>query len=106
MRSISMKIFLTLALIAQMILLSWAKYFSSLADAVLKTAVAEPKVDVLEMLDQFQHYTDLDNYLGYLSAAIWVVVAIIVYKKELSKTSFAHLIVYLPILFNFVLSFV
>ncbi|MDA9556084.1 hypothetical protein N9R79_01090 [Vibrio sp.] len=59
--------------------------------------------NLLSSLDKFQYYGDLGDYLGYVSAIIWVGVVIATKLKNVSSTNMASLAICLPLIFPMVL---
>jgi len=98
-----MKIYLLVATLLQLTLLSFSKYYDSIANGVLKSAVEIQGFNLLSSLDKFQYYSDLDDYLGYVSATIWVMVVVVTKLKNVSSSNMANLAICLPLLFHMVL---
>ncbi len=61
---VNMKIFLIVATLVQFTLLSFSKYYCSIANEVLRKAVETKESNFLSFLDKYDYYNDLDNYLG------------------------------------------
>lgn len=98
-----MKIFLITATLAQLVLLILSKYYGFVADGVLQAAVEAQDSNILMSLDNFQHYRNLDDNLGYMSTSIWVLVVIITLLKSVSSTKMGNLAICLPLVFNMIL---
>lgn len=100
---VNMKIFLIVATLAQFTLLSFSKYYCSIANEVLRKAVETKESNFLSFLDKYDYYNDLDNYLGLASATVWVMVVLVIKLKNVSSTDMAHVAVCLPLFFHMVL---
>ncbi|HCE3663582.1 TPA: hypothetical protein NG674_004642 [Vibrio parahaemolyticus] len=94
-----MKIFLIVATLVQLTLLSFSKYYRSIANDVLRNAVETKEADLLSSLDKFDYYSDLDNDL-FLAA---VMVLVVTKLKSISSTDMANLAICLPLFFNMIL---
>lgn len=100
---VNMKIFLIVATLVQFTLLSFSKYYCSIANEVLRKAVETKESNFLSFLDKYDYYNDLDNYLGLASATVWVMVVLVIKLKNVSSTDMAHMAVCLPLFFHVVL---
>ncbi|HHX8286401.1 TPA: hypothetical protein ACVOYT_004576 [Vibrio diabolicus] len=98
-----MKIFLIVATLVQLTLLSFSKYYRSIANDVLRNAVETKGVDLLSSLDKFDYYSDLDNDLFLAAVTVWVMVLVVTKLKSISSTDMANLAICLPLFFNMIL---
>ncbi|AVF95452.1 hypothetical protein AL552_17740 [Vibrio diabolicus] len=98
-----MKIFLIVATLVQLTLLSFSKYYRSIANDVLRNAVETKEVDLLSSLDKFDYYSDLDNDLFLAAVTVWVMVLVVTKLKSISSTDMANLAICLPLFFNMIL---
>ncbi|MEA5239083.1 hypothetical protein VB602_22785 [Vibrio parahaemolyticus] len=98
-----MKIFLIVATLVQLTLLSFSKYYRSIANDALRNAVETKKADLLSSLDKFDYYSDLDNDLFLAAVTVWVMVLVVTKLKSISSTDMANLAICLPLFFNMIL---
>ncbi|EJA3105403.1 hypothetical protein MWT34_004625 [Vibrio vulnificus] len=98
-----MKIFLIVATLVQLTLLSFSKYYRSIANDVLRNAVETKEADLLSSLDQFDYYSDLDNDLFLVAVTVWVMVLVVTKLKSISSTDMANLAICLPLFFHMIL---
>lgn len=107
-----MKLFLKIALLTQLVLLGASAYFACIANGILTRMTKRQEMDTLDIssalqaFTEHQYYNDLDNYLGYAFAVIWIIVVIMVNVKGISKEKLASLTIYLPLLINSLLMFI
>ncbi|ELA9340191.1 hypothetical protein [Vibrio parahaemolyticus] len=98
-----MKIFLIVATLVQLTLLSFSKYYRPIANDVLRNAVETKEADLLSSLDKFDYYSDLDNDLFLAAVTVWVMVLVVTKLKSISSTDMANLAICLPLFFNMIL---
>ncbi|OOE87976.1 hypothetical protein [Salinivibrio sharmensis] len=100
-----MKALSIILLTVQLVLIGFSHYYGGIASREIQNISTAADAQLHTILYRVQHYSGIEDSLGYLAAGAWLVTVMVLTIRKATNTWWAQLSMLLPILASFMLSF-